>query len=551
MSTLPLSAESLALAKLPAVLLRWLALWDQLWQWEVPQQQCSPHWPAAQGSAPDGDGIWLGLASLDGKKIWLAVQDGKVTGGAIGEVHGARLCALLQRALTEKAGAVMIIAESGGVRLQEANAGLIAVAECIDAVLRLRAAGIPVLVLIDQGRGCFGGMGLIAAAATQVWMTPAARWGMSGAAVIAQAHGNTEFDPEDKALHARTHGAWHRSYLREAMLLPDDEPATLRQQITALLAQPVSEAADFFTLPVLQQRQRALSERWQTGKSFTDVISYWRSQDVALPSQWLCEQPRTAAAAEPGTVQISALQKRVLAQLSLNDTVQISPQGVVRGQWQSRYRWLVTGTAGGAESGTALVLAQAASCIQALQEPVDAVLLLISTCGQRLRYQEEMLSLHQAMLHLSACLFALRQAGKPVLGLVCDQAAASAVVSGGMQCDALWALPEAQIRVMSADAIARVTGTDMTADNLRPAQTAQAHWQTGAVHQLCDAPDRAMLDDWAAELLQQQRANKCLPLPDQRSFLGWQRQGRTAAYPVIQALQAATLHSLVLKPEAV
>jgi malonate decarboxylase gamma subunit len=160
----------------------------------------------------------------------------------------------------------------------------------------------------------------------------------------------------------------------------------------------------------------------------------------------------------------------------------------VRGQWQSRYRWLVTGTAGGAESGTSLVLAQAAACIQALQEPVDAVLLLISTCGQRLRYQEEMLSLHQAMLHLSACLFALRQAGKPVLGLVCNQAAASAVVTGGMQCDALWALPEAQIRVMSADAIVRVTGSDMTADSLRLAQTAQAHWQTGAVHQLCEAP---------------------------------------------------------------
>jgi malonate decarboxylase beta subunit len=544
MSTPLLSADS------PAALQRWLPVWDQLWQWKTPQTQCSPHWPAEQGSAPDGDGIWLGCASLDGKKIWLAVQDGKVTGGAIGEVHGARLCALLLRALTDKADAVMIIAESGGVRLQEANAGLIAVAECIDAVLRLRAAGIPVLVLIDQGRGCFGGMGLIAAAATQVWMTPAARWGMSGAAVIAQAHGNTEFDPEDKALHARTHGAWHRSQLHEAILLPDHEPATLRQQLAALLTQPVSEAGDFFTLPVLQQRQQALSERWQAGKSCADVISYWHSQKVALPATWLQAQARTTIAAEPEAVKISALQQQVSDQLAINDDVQISPHGFVIGQWQSRYRWQVIGTAGCAESGTALVLAQAAACIQALQEPVDAVLLLISTCGQRLRYQEEMLSLHQAMLHLSACLFALRQAGKPVLGLVCDQAAASALVTGGMQCDALWALPQASIRVMSSEAIAQVTGSSVQPDTLMLAQTAQAHWQTGAVHHLCGLPDSAMLDDWAAELLKQQRTNTSLPLPDQRSLLGWQRQGRTAAYPVMQALQAVNPRSPDLRPEA-
>jgi len=64
-------------------------------------------------------------------------------GGAVGEVHGAKLTGLLERALDERPAAVLLLVESGGVRLHEANAGLIAVSEVMRAVLAVRAAGIP------------------------------------------------------------------------------------------------------------------------------------------------------------------------------------------------------------------------------------------------------------------------------------------------------------------------------------------------------------------------------------------------------------------------
>jgi acetyl-CoA carboxylase beta subunit len=75
---------------------------------------------------------------------------------------------------------VILLAESGGVRLQEANAGLIAVSELMRAVLAVRAAGIPVIVLNGGRHGCFGGMGIVANCADTLVMSTEARLGMSG-----------------------------------------------------------------------------------------------------------------------------------------------------------------------------------------------------------------------------------------------------------------------------------------------------------------------------------------------------------------------------------
>ena len=83
-------------------------------------------------------------------------------GGAVGEVHGAKLVGLLERARDEKPAAVLLLVESGGVRLHEANAGLIGVSEIMRAMLALRSAGVPVIVLDGGQFGCFGGMGIAA-----------------------------------------------------------------------------------------------------------------------------------------------------------------------------------------------------------------------------------------------------------------------------------------------------------------------------------------------------------------------------------------------------
>ena len=128
-------------------------------------------------------------------------------GGGVGEVHGAKLVGLLQRALRDRPAAVLLLAESGGVRLHEANAGLIGVSEVMRALLDVRTAGIPVIVLIGGANGCFGGMGIVARCADRIVMSDMGRLAMSGPEVIEASHGVDEFDSRDRALVWRTIGA--------------------------------------------------------------------------------------------------------------------------------------------------------------------------------------------------------------------------------------------------------------------------------------------------------------------------------------------------------
>ena len=117
---------------------------------------------AARRAGAFDDGVAVGARTLDGRNVFVAAQEGALHGRRVGEVHGAKLVGMLRRALRERPEAVLLLAESGGVRLHEANAGLIAVSEVMRAVLDVRAAGIPVIVLIGGANGCFGGMGIVA-----------------------------------------------------------------------------------------------------------------------------------------------------------------------------------------------------------------------------------------------------------------------------------------------------------------------------------------------------------------------------------------------------
>jgi malonate decarboxylase beta subunit len=71
------------------------------------------------------DGVAIGLRTLAGRPVFIAAQEGEFMGGGVGEVHGAKLVGLFRRALRDRPDAVLLLAESGGVRLHEANAGLI------------------------------------------------------------------------------------------------------------------------------------------------------------------------------------------------------------------------------------------------------------------------------------------------------------------------------------------------------------------------------------------------------------------------------------------
>jgi malonate decarboxylase beta subunit len=206
-------------------------------EWLPPSARAtSPH--LAQLGVPTAfdDGIAVGRALLGGRRVFVAAQEGAFMGGGVGEVHGAKLVALLRRAVRDRPEAVVLLAESGGVRLHEANAGLIAVSEVMRALLDARAAGIPVLVLIGGANGCFGGMGIVAACADAIVMSETGRHAMSGPEVIESAGGVEEFDSRDRALVWRTTGGKHRRQAGDCDALVDDDVAAFRSAALEWLA---------------------------------------------------------------------------------------------------------------------------------------------------------------------------------------------------------------------------------------------------------------------------------------------------------------------------
>ena len=244
---------------------------DSFHEWLPPSERVtSPHLAQLGVPAAFDDGVAIGRATLAGRAIFVAAQEGAFMGGGVGEVHGAKLAGLLQRALRDRPDAVVLLAESGGVRLHEANAGLIAVSEVMRALLDVRAAGIATVLLIGGENGCFGGMGIVARCADTVVMSDIARHAMSGPEVIESAHGAGEFDSRDRALVWRTTGGKHRWLSGDCDVLVDDDPQAFRAAAVAAL-----DAHRPMTLDALQQESALLQARADTDGDNADAFVLW------------------------------------------------------------------------------------------------------------------------------------------------------------------------------------------------------------------------------------------------------------------------------------
>ena len=244
------------------------------------QRVVSPHLGQLDAPVSFDDGVIIGEGLLGGRAVMAAAQEGGFMGGAVGEVHGAKLVGLLKRAIARQAAGVILLLETGGVRLHEANAGLIAVSEVMRAVLEARAAGIPVIVLVGGANGCFGGMGIVARCANTVIMSEEGRLAMSGPEVIETANGVEEFDSRDRALVWRTTGGKHRYLIGDCQqLVRDDIDACRTAAIAALSA--VSDAK--LTLAGLEAEQEMLRRRIATFGHAEDPMDIWAELGVTRP----------------------------------------------------------------------------------------------------------------------------------------------------------------------------------------------------------------------------------------------------------------------------
>jgi malonate decarboxylase beta subunit len=161
-------------------------------------------WLPAQGIAPQSDdGCVVLKGTVAGEAVVVIALEGGFQAGSMGEVSGAKMSTALDLAAQDsqngtKTTAVLLL-ETGGVRLQEANLGLAVVAEVMASMLALRRHA-PIITVIAGTVGCFGGMSLAAGLSSYLVMTREARLGLNGPEVIEQESGLEEFDSSDHAL---------------------------------------------------------------------------------------------------------------------------------------------------------------------------------------------------------------------------------------------------------------------------------------------------------------------------------------------------------------
>jgi malonate decarboxylase beta subunit len=244
----------------------------------------SPHLTLFDLPRAFDDGVVIGRGKLDGKDVLLAAQEGKFMGGTFGEVSGAKIIGLLRAARASDGDKessvpkrVLLLLDSGGVRLQEANAGELAVSEIMRAIVEARSAGVTVLALVGGTSGAFGGAGLIAATCSRIVISESGRTGVSGPEVIETNEGVEEFDSSNKALVWSVDGGKNRRLIGGADAFAPDTMDGFRTATLAVL----DRSAPPCTLETLQAEQERLATRQDKLGACSDAVSMWKALGIA------------------------------------------------------------------------------------------------------------------------------------------------------------------------------------------------------------------------------------------------------------------------------
>jgi len=167
-----------------------------------PFDRVTSPWLPKQGIVTQADdGVVVAKGTIEGQPAVIAAIEGAFQGGSMGEVGGAKIAGLLELAAEDNRNGIptraVLLLETGGVRLQEANLGLAAIAEIQAAIVELRDYQ-PVIGVVAGSVGCFGGMSIAAGLCSYLVVTREARVGLNGPQVIEQEAGLDEYDSRDR-----------------------------------------------------------------------------------------------------------------------------------------------------------------------------------------------------------------------------------------------------------------------------------------------------------------------------------------------------------------
>jgi acetyl-CoA carboxylase carboxyl transferase subunit beta len=176
----------------------WIALladagtWEERWadvrshdllEWTTPKS----YQETVEQALRDGlnEAVRTGTCRVDGRPVWLGVFDFRFVGGTLSIVAGERLARALEQAAATRTPFVMVAA-SGGARMQEGVLALMQMAKVNGAVCRLQDARVPYFSILTDPT--FGGTAASLALVADVNIAePGAAIGFTGPRVIKQA----------------------------------------------------------------------------------------------------------------------------------------------------------------------------------------------------------------------------------------------------------------------------------------------------------------------------------------------------------------------------
>ncbi|MDC4737408.1 biotin-independent malonate decarboxylase subunit beta [Acinetobacter baumannii] len=200
-------------------------------------------WLVQQNIVPQADdGVVIAKGSIQKHPVVLISIEGLFQGGSLGEVGGAKIAGALELAVEDNLKgiptAAILLLETGGVRLQEANLGLAAIAEIQAAIVNLRQYQ-PVIAVVAGSVGCFGGMSIAAGLCSYIVMTQEGRLGLNGPQVIEQEAGVQEYNAKDRPFIWSITGGNQRFTSGLADAYVDDDRQKIREQVIDYLTQGV------------------------------------------------------------------------------------------------------------------------------------------------------------------------------------------------------------------------------------------------------------------------------------------------------------------------
>ena len=422
----------------------------------------------AQVIVPESDdGIVVSRGTIAGKQALVIAMEGKFQGGGIGEVSGAKIVSALEHALEEnkKGNEIfpIIVLDTGGVRLQEANYGLLSISEIGNMIIALKEY-VPVIGLVPGRVGSFGGMSITSALMSYLIATKKARVGLNGPEVIEQEAGVREFDSSDKDLIWNTLGSRQRVESKIIDELVTDSVESIKEAVVAAINERKdthrSESSEFY-LSLLDSLDLS---KPMTIAEYNEAIAKHQATPVELPTVSEGDKPAATSVgyewfealtdmknptSSVGTVYYGESDK--FAEDAIVTSIVPDPKNPMY-----RVRNGEVGLVEGFRMGQILNHVYEEDKDKVIKRPI---VIVIDVPSQAYGYNEELIGIHVALANSAAAYAKLRQAGHPVIGLIAGNAISGAFLAHGLQSSRLIALNSKEITVqaMSKASAARVT----------------------------------------------------------------------------------------------